>query len=499
VQTFGELSGDVPRARAQGAGILWARMDVSWGSIEPLPPGDPNHSYHWGSLDAKVANMVDAGFTPLLTLGRSPQWAVEEMIINPDTGKHYNCGPIDNKIDDKDLNAFEAFVEALVERYDGDEVDDAPGSPVVKYWEIGNEPDGMGHDGADYGGCWGGWSESDTDWDNDGTSDPEEYAEVLRRAYLAAKAASTDVQIAFGAIAYDRSWSVTWFNRDFTENVLDYLQDNYESDPNYPFFDLMSFHAYCNPALACNWDPPNLFGKAMGGGVLNPWYGGVNYMAGRPSVQGLLTNHGLNKPLICSEIGRDSDGSQTDVDPPETNEGQSRYVVRGFVRVMSLWPDTMKTAVWFTLVDPVAHKPYGLLEQGTYNRKSSWYAYQTLTSELAGAQYSGPLSASGIEGYVFTMPGGLEKTVLWVPPKEPSKKHMPPGDPAPWDFAVGVREQLRVVRMYDAGSDEWRWEEVLIPDGGSGDLDGDPNNGQVRIQIDSNPQFVKLIPKETGY
>jgi len=470
VQTFGELSSEVPRTRAQEAGILWARIDVSWESIEPLSPGDPNHSYHWGGLDAKVANMVDYGFTPLLTIGRSPQWAVGNM--------PYNCGPID----EEDLDAFANFVQALVERYDGDGINDAPGSPVVPIWEFWNEPDGMGSKGAEFGGCWGGYSDSDSDWDNDGMPDPHEYARMLTYAYLALKAASPDIQLSFGAIAYERCYSITWFNLDFADDVLNYLQANYGSDPNYPFFDLMSFHSYSNPSLSSNWEPPSIIGKAKGTGR--------NYMSGKPSIKGLLDKYDLqDKPLICSEIGRASGGGQTNVDPPENNEGQSRYVVRGFAQAMSMWPDDMKAVIWFTLVDPVSHKPFGLLEQD-FGRKSSWYAYQTLTDELRGAEYNRSLSEAGMEGYVFTMPGGSEKTILWVPPSSSGV----PGSPTMRDFAVSSEEQLRVAKMYDAGSDEWRWEEVLIPDGGSGDLDGDPNNGQVRIQIDSNPQFVEQVP-----
>jgi hypothetical protein len=41
-----------------------------------------------------------------------------------------------------DLAAYEAYVRALVERYDGDGVDDMPGLRApVRYWEVDNEPD----------------------------------------------------------------------------------------------------------------------------------------------------------------------------------------------------------------------------------------------------------------------------------------------------------------------------------------------------------------------
>jgi len=483
VQVFEEVKDAAALRLAQEVGVCWLRMDVSWASIEPDQPSEGVHTYHWDGLDAAVASMVNAGFTPLLTIGRSPQWAVEDMPVDPKTGEHYNCGPIDPE----DLDSWCAFIQALVERYDGDGIEDGPG--VVNYWEIWNEPDGMGPEGAQYAGCWGGYSESDDDWDDDGVPDPQEYAEVLRMGYLAAKRADPDAQVCFGAIAYDRSWSVNWFNLDFAEEALSYLEGNYSSDPNYPFFDIMDFHFYINPALSSNWDPPTLVGKATGRSIPNAWYG-VDYMEGRPSIKEILAKHGVDKPLICSEIGRDSDGPQRDVDPPETNEGQSRYVVRGFVRAMSLWPEVMRAVSWFTLTDPPKDRAWGLLETDSYRRKSSWYAYRMLTQELSGARYSGLLDAPGIEGHRFTMPNGSEKVVLWVPPKPASLNRRPPGDPTRWDFPVGAGEGLRVVRMYEDGPDEWRWEEVFIEDGGDGDLDG-VANGQVRIVVDPNPQFVE--------
>jgi len=489
VQTWpNEVTNAVPRDRAQEAAVRWTRADVAWESIEPLPPYDPGHAYQWAALDLMVASMMSGGFIPLLTVGTSPQWAVENMPVDSGTGRHYNCGPID----EGDLGAFGSFVQALVERYDGDGVADGPG--VVKYWEFWNEPDGMGPKGLEFSGCWGGFSDSDRDWDNDGLDDPQEYARMLTYAYPALKAASSQVQLSFGAIAYDRSYSVDYFNLDFANQALDYLQGTYGSDPSYPFFDTMSFHAYSNPTLSYNWSPPSLLGKATGRGVANT-YNSTTYMAGRPSVRSMLTNHGLAKPLICSEFGRASGGGQTAVDPPETDEGQSRYVVRGMVHVMTLWPNAMNAGVWFSLVDPLSPtKPFGLLLPGTYERKSAWYAYQTTTAELNGTTYSRTLSETGIEGYVFNLPGGInlpgggEKTVLWVPPDSKAV----PGSARTRDFTVAGGQQLRVVQMVEvtAGSDEWRWREVLIQDGGTGDLDGS-TNGVVRIQINSNPQFVQ--------
>jgi hypothetical protein len=441
------------------AGIRWVRIGIHWSDIEAQPG-----TYSWSYADGPLSSAVNAGLAPLVVVSTGPQWAVEDMPIDTSTGLRYDCGPIDPE----DLNAWSAFIQALVERYDGDGVSDAPGSPVVQYWEVWNEPDNQLLDSSCVfvGGCWGG------NLDGDGTPDYREYAEVLRRAYIAAQAANPAAQVIFGSVAYEKI-SQNCFNLDFANNVLSYLQSTYASDPNYPFFDLMGFHFYGNPSLAGNWNPANIIGKAKGSGV--------NNMAGRPSIKVLLANNSINKPLICTEYGRASSGGDMR-DPPETQQGQSRYVVRGTTQAMTMWPNEMVAAVWYTLVDAAGQKPFGLLEAGTLNAKSSWYAYQTTTSELAGGSYARTLTDTGIEGYVFTMPTGREKTVLWAT-----------GSSLNNDFAVTSGQILRVVRMYDAGGDNWRWTVDLVQDGGAGDLDG-IINGKIRIQVAADPQFVEQTP-----
>ena len=47
------------------------------------------------------------------------------------------------------------------------------------------------------------------------------------------------------------------------------------------------------------------------------------------------------------------------------------------------------------------------------SKKPAYHAYQTLVRELVSARYERPFDAKDIEGYVFRMPDGREKTVLW--------------------------------------------------------------------------------------
>ena len=76
------------------------------------------------------------------TLGSNPTWAAT-----------YPEGLIDKV----PVQEFVQFVRAVVERYDGDGLQDAPGSPVINNWELYNEPDGDDPIRAQYGGIgyWG--------------------------------------------------------------------------------------------------------------------------------------------------------------------------------------------------------------------------------------------------------------------------------------------------------------------------------------------------------
>jgi hypothetical protein len=78
-------------------------------------------------LDAFLGRLLAAGLQPLVMIG---PWPGNETAAATD---HY--------LPD-DLAAYEAWVQHVVERYDGDGVDDAPGiGSGVRAWEVDNEPD----------------------------------------------------------------------------------------------------------------------------------------------------------------------------------------------------------------------------------------------------------------------------------------------------------------------------------------------------------------------
>jgi hypothetical protein len=103
--------------------------------------------------------------------------------------------------------------------------------------------------------------------------------------------------------------------------------------------------------------------------------------------------------------------------------------------------------------------------------KPAYFAYQTMTSELAGARYVGPYQASGVEGYVFATPAGPHKAVLW-------------------STAGTARVTLPYTRLrvVTATGTEYSIQDNQIQTGAPGDVDsGIP--GQIGLDLVENEPF----------
>jgi hypothetical protein len=79
----------------------------------------------------------------------------------------------------------------------------------------------------------------------------------------------------------------------------------------------------------------------------------------------------------------------------------------------SSWHKVFDDVIAGSLEDEYPGGTTGLLDING-NPKPSYYAYQTMTEALNGAKYIRELQATNAEGYLFKMPAGYEKTVLWA-------------------------------------------------------------------------------------
>jgi len=117
------------------------------------------------------------------------------------------------------MNAYKSFLNAFVERYDGDGIADAPGSPVVRHWQIANEPD--------YINPYGEKSE----WNDT----PQNYAYFLKESALSIRSADPSAKVMPGGLARGRTGL-----RQFFEPVFDTL-DSYGGGPYFDVFDIHWF------------------------------------------------------------------------------------------------------------------------------------------------------------------------------------------------------------------------------------------------------------------
>jgi hypothetical protein len=343
------------------AGARWYRTAIYWRAVEPtdMDLTDPSSGF-WPDNDLR--NLTDHGYDVILTIGENPDWAVETVYGNN------RCGPIDAE----DLDEFEEFVHALVERYDGDGFKDAPGGPIlIEHIEAYNEPD-KDFDHAAFG-CWAA----------DGSpAYANRYAVALQSMWRGAHSANPNAVVLFGGIGAEEGTGSDFAigGGDWLDDVLSYIEANPDN-----YFDWFNIHVY--------WFFRDRWTGYGGEDII----GKVNYFRQR------LTQHGLDKPIAITETTLPSNGYGSD-------ELQSRYAVQVYARTIA---SGVPATTWHRLVDLPGESQYGLLDTRG-SPKPAYQAYAVAANKLAQARYLRELDVPDVEGYVYGTPGGAEVTVLWA-------------------------------------------------------------------------------------
>jgi hypothetical protein len=403
----------------RGAGVAWARTRALWKLVEPERRTPAR--YDWTVTDWLFGDTASAGFRNVASVYANPPWAAAT-----------ECGPVAAD----QMDRYAALWTALVERYDGDGVDDATGSPVVRYWQVSNEADfdpTVASDETDYGGCFG--------------NEPDAYAEQLVVAYRAAHKADPDVRIGFGPVACDRftaasapaGWSAPPgpFVYDFTQRALAHLYTAHAGDPDLPFLDFVSLHSYNDNGHY--WDGPSrpleteLVGKV------------ARFRAEQLAQPGVFDVRAA--PIMITETGLASGPSDAYTERSEAL--QAMYVGQTMVRAQAAG---VLAAIWYTARDNIMGDclpphwdwlAFGLmrsreylealdgrcplhpwvesypLDHGPATPKPAMVALATLTQALAGYTFERQLAPAdtgdaAIEAYSFVRPDGRRLLAAWT-------------------------------------------------------------------------------------
>ena len=202
-------------------GVFWQRPHPGpfiWGEVETS-----SGVFNWESCDKEVKNSQKYGVNIIATIWPFADWdqsschsktSTSGSLIFNELGE-YRQKPCD-------MNSYQNFITNLVERYDGDGVDDMPGLVVpIKYWEVSNEPS------------------MQSNWLVFFNGPAEDYFDILNATYQSIKNADNDAKVVKGGMA-----GVMDENIEFWEKIFNLGGDSY--------FDIGNVHSINSDSDAIN-------------------------------------------------------------------------------------------------------------------------------------------------------------------------------------------------------------------------------------------------------
>ena len=270
------------------------------------------------------------------------------VMISPFPGNHTSSATPAYVIDDHE--SYAAYVTAVVERYDGDGIDDMPGLLApVHAWEIDNEPDlkntARPRDAA-------------RDFDPSTFCTPEQYAAVLIETAALIRAADDRAVVLNGG-----------FYRPMTDTAYRYMSALFAVPGALESIDVLSLHVYHSGRDMARMERAVATGRELAPG----------------------------KPIWITETNVPSVPASRS-EPWVSERYQAEMVVRTYVTALRLG---VEKVFWHTLNDPPPdhegrsgpnmsnHSLYRATEaDGALELKPAGRAYAALTEALAGVDWS---------------------------------------------------------------------------------------------------------------
>ena len=379
---FGIVEAYVNPAAATEAGAGYTRIVLRWDVIQPAGPDD------W-----KPANVPDPFIEAELAAGRqvvglligTPLWACDQS-RGAEACQDSRAVP--------DMNHWAAFARRMAQQYRG----------RISHWVIWNEPDvwDLSHPGSTWAGS------------------VEDYARLLKTAYLAIKDVDASQQVLMAGQTYFWDWS------HGRKRYLDRLLAALIADPEAPahdyYFDAVPYHLYFNPSQTS--------------GVL-------------AEARATLKKHGITgKELWINETNAPpSDDPQ---EPPWsrprfriTQPEQAAFVIQEFSLAFASGASRVEFYKLRNSADhPESIEPYGLLRADD-SARPALTAYRVAATYLRDFR-SATLERQGEVVAVTFDRGDRTTTVLWTNGRRPVRVAV--RGIAPQAELIDERGQVRPVR-----------------------------------------------------
>jgi len=357
VQTY-----DAPEvATAVGAG--WTRVYFSWANLQPNGAGSEFNPYYFPSEVMEQELQANRELVGLLI--QTPAWASESGEEREVPAGLYL--PYDDE-----NNLWGQFVKQIVEEYQG-KIDD---------WIIWNEPD-VCHN-----------KQGRQSW----LGTPEDYAQLLKVGYQAAKSVNPDGNIVIAATTYWWDIEICQRKQHYLTSVLDAIQQDPDAAANNGFFDKVAVNLY--------YDPDQIYN------IIN-FYGQQ------------LEQHGFsNKELWLTETNAPPTTDPQHPRPSQcfkgeekcfdvTLEEQSHFLIQGWAMAMAAGAERL---AYYKIIDgenPPPDGPFGITRQDGSLRHLIYSSYQTAITYFGGFQHATYTPDGEIRRVVISRGERGTTTVLW--------------------------------------------------------------------------------------
>lgn len=349
---FGAVEAYEAPDQATLAGVGWERVIFWWYQLQPNGPDDWNGQYFPDEiLDRERAQ----GREVVGLLNNTPHWATDgEPLRGVPRGLYL---PHDDP-----NNLWAAFVRRVVSYYAG----------RIDHWIIWNEPDVW--DDEHVGHTWAG--------------SVEDYYQLLKVAYLAAKEANPNCVIHLTGLTY--WWDWVYGRRQYFERFLDVVAQDPTAPQHNHYFDVVTLHIYFRPQTV--YEITSFFRQAM-------------------------QEHGMDKPIWINETNAaPSHDPSRPVHNPRFVIGldeQASYIIQAFA--LGLAAGVERIAVYKMIDKPgdvhANPEPYGLV-RADGSLRPAFHAYQVVTTYFAGYRQASLVRRGEIDQVTIDR-GERTTTVLW--------------------------------------------------------------------------------------